>query len=131
MSGKHRWPQWCEPLRPDELTRRRLHKRVMAAAEGMLQIPDRTWQDVTARWSSALMPIAAGLAVAFGMLAYRISASPDPAAVAQIEQIEPSTVEREEIRPLLGPDVEAPPSLLIDASELNREAVLMAALVSR
>jgi len=128
MSGKHRWPEWCEPLRPDELTRRRLHKRVMAAAEGMLRIPDRTWQDVTARWSSALMPIAAGLAVAFGMLAYRISASPDPVEVAQIE---PSTVVTEEIHPLLGPDVEAPPSLLIDASELNREAVLMAALVSR
>jgi len=128
MSGKHEWPEWCEPLRPDELTRRRLHKRVMAAAEDMLRIPDGTWQDVTARWSSALMPIAAGLAVAFGMLAYRISASPDPAEVAQVA---PPTVETEEIHPLLGPDAEAPPSLLIDTSELNREAVLMAALVSR
>jgi len=32
MMGKRGWPQWCEPLRPDEMTRRRLHKRVMAAA---------------------------------------------------------------------------------------------------
>lgn len=130
MSGKPGWPQWLEPLRPDELTRRRLHKRVMAAAEGMLWVRDRTWQDVTARWSSVLTPLAAGLAVACGMLAYRISAAPPPEAAA-IAQVVPSTVESEEIHPLLGPDAEAPPTLLIDASELDREAVLTAALVSR
>jgi len=94
----------------------------------MLRITDGTWQDVTARWSSALIPLAAGLAVAFGMLAYRISA---PSPAGQVSQVAPSTVDTEEIHPLLGPDAEAPPSLLIDASELNREAVLVAALVSR
>ena len=122
------WPAWAEPLRPDELTRRRLHKRVMAAAESMLRIPVRTWQDETARWSAVLTPVAAGLAVAFGMLAYRASAALPTASVAAGE---PPTVETIEIRPVFGMDVEAPPVLLIDTSELNREAVLSAALVSR
>lgn len=139
MSGRrgHRddradWPEWLETLRPDEVTRRRLHNRVMATAETMLRIPERTWRDVTAGWSSVLTPLAAGLAVAFGVLAYRASIGPTADVVAAADQAsENVSLESHEIQPLLGPDDAGPPTLLIVEDELNREAVLRAALVSR
>lgn len=131
MSGRRGWPEWLEPLRPDELARRRLRKRVMLAAEGMLGMPTRTWQDVSASWSAFLTPLAAGLAVAFGTLAYRASAVPEAASFAPSAERLAASVVDAEIVPLLGADAEAPPALLIDGTEVNREAVFRAALVSR
>lgn len=131
MSGRREWPAWLEALRPDELTRRRLHKSVMARAEAVLRLPERTWRDVTAGWSSILTPIAAGLAVAFGVLAYRASIGPDIEMVANRASDDVPTVDSHEIQPLLGPDDAGPPALLIEENELNREAVFRAALVSR
>lgn len=131
MSGKREWPAWLEALRPDELTRRRLHNGVMTRAEAVLRLRERSWRDVTAGWSSILTPIAAGLAVAFGMLAYRASLDTDLAVAAADDVTDAVTLESHEIQPLLGPDDAGPPSLLIDENELNREAVFRAALVSR
>ena len=131
MSGRRGWPEWLEPLRPDELARRRLHKQVMQAAESMLRAPTRTWQDVSASWSAFLTPLAAGLAVAFGTLAYRASAVSETAALATSGQTTTASVVDAEIVPLLGADAEAPPALLIDGTEVSREAVFRAALVSR
>lgn len=131
MSGKQQWPSWLEALRPDEVTKRRLHKQVMARAESMLR-PDRSWSEVTAGWSSVLTPLAAGLAVAFGMLAYRASiATPGDSIATANVAAEELTLEAHEIQPLLGPDDAAPPALLIEENELNREAVLLAAFGSR
>ncbi|MDH3732738.1 MAG: hypothetical protein OEU54_04355 [Gemmatimonadota bacterium] len=121
------WPAWLEALRPDEVTRQRLHNRVMTTAETMLRLPERTWSDVTAGWSSVLTPLAAGLAVAFGVLAYRASIDPEIESMAATE---PASIERDEIQPLLGSEDTAPPALLIDEDELNGDAVLRAALVS-
>ncbi|MFV1985719.1 MAG: hypothetical protein ACC682_00445 [Gemmatimonadota bacterium] len=132
MNGKSEWPSWLEALRPDEVTSRRLHKQVMARAESMLRLPERTWHDVTAGWSAVLTPLAAGLAVAFGVLAYRASISPEPETLAQVDvHAGPATLESHEIRPLLGPEDSAPPALLIEENELNREAVFLAAFGSR
>ena len=130
MSGRRGWPEWLEPLRPDEVARRRLHNQVMTAAESVLRPPSRTWQDVSASWSAFLTPVAAGLAVAFGTLAYRASAVPDAALSAAPPTPAVSFVDSE-IAPLLGPDAEAPPALLIDGTEVSRETVFQAALVSR
>lgn len=130
MSGRgdHReWPSWLEPLRPDEVTRRRLHNRVMATAETVMRLPERTWHEITAGWSSVLTPLAAGLAVAFGVLAYRASVEPSAEALAASE---PASVESHEFQPLLGDETTAPPALLIDEDELSPEAVLRAVLVS-
>lgn len=122
------WPEWLEPLRPDEVTRRRLHRAVMRTAESMLRT--RTWTEVASRWSAVLAPLAAGLAVASGVLAYRAAtpaASPGPVAVTDV----PPVVAPLDLGPYLAPDAEAPPALLIDVAEPSREAVLTAALVSR
>jgi hypothetical protein len=86
---------------------------------------------VTAGWSSILTPIAAGLAVAFGVLAYRASIGTEVEIAATGPSDEVVTVDSHEIQPLLGPDDAGPPALLIEENELNREAVFRAALVSR
>ena len=131
MNGRQEWPSWLEALRPDEVTRRRLHKQVMMRAEAMLR-RDRSWSDVTAGWSSILTPLAAGLAVAFGVLAHRASIDSSSETVAVVDaQVEQRTFESHEIQPLLGPDDAAPPAILIEESELDREAVLLAAFGSR
>jgi hypothetical protein len=94
--------------------------------------PERSWSEVTAAWSSILTPVAAGLAVAFGMLAYRASIDVESETLAMIDaQVEAPTFESHEIQPLLGPDNAAPPSILIEENELDREAVLLAAFGSR
>ncbi|WP_419165277.1 hypothetical protein [Candidatus Palauibacter sp.] len=118
------WPEYLGPLRPDQLTRRRLRRNVMAAAGALLERRPLSWIDVTASWSAALTPIAAGLLVAAGVLVYRLSgpAAPDLA-------VEPETEPVELVRSL-APDVEAPPALLIDLVEPSRDAVLTAALVN-
>jgi len=118
------WPEYLEPLRPDEVTQRRIRRHVLAAAEA-LEIRARTWFDVTASWSSVLAPLAAGLLVVFGTLAYRAAEPVAPTVVAE------TPVEQRELVPSLAPDAEAPPSLLIDRAEPSRDAVLTAALISR
>ena len=133
MSGRNRsrngprgpaWAEYLEPLRPDELTRRRLRRGVMAAAEALLERRPLSWLDVTAGWSVALAPLAAGLVVAAGVLLYRLSvpAAPDFAG--------DSNAEPTGLIHSLAPDAEAPPHLLIDFVEPSRDAVLTAALIS-
>ena len=118
------WPAYLEPLRPDEMTRRRLGKRVMAAADALLQGRAPTWFDVTASWSSVLAPLAAGLLVVFGALAWRASVPtedplPGPEVATQPAGLVPS----------LAPDALGPPALLTAMDEPSRDAVLAALLV--
>lgn len=118
------WAEYLEPLRPDELTRRRLRRGVMAAAEALFERRPLSWLDVTASWSAALAPLAAGLLVAAGVLLYRISLPDAPALAADVDP-EPVGLVRS-----LAPDAEAPPALLIDLAEPSRDAVLTAALIN-
>lgn len=118
------WPSYLEPLRPDEMTRHRIRRHVLAAAEA-LETQARSWFDVTAGWSSILAPLAAGLLVVFGTLAYRA------ADTDREDLLAPATVERPTgLIHSLAPDAEAPPALLIDMAEPSRDAVLAAALIS-
>ncbi len=118
------WAEYLEPLRPDELTRRRLRRSVMAAAEALFERRPLSWLDVTASWSAALTPLAAGLLVAAGALLYRISV-PDAPEFAVDPDPEPVGLVRS-----LAPDAEAPPAMLIDLVEPSRDAVLTAALIN-
>ena len=118
------WAEYLEPLRPDELTRRRVRRSVMAAAEALLERRPLSWLDVTASWSAALAPLAAGLLVAAGALLYRISVPDAPEFVADADP-EPVGLVRS-----LAADAEAPPALLIDLVEPSRDAVLTAALIN-
>lgn len=120
------WPEYLEPLRPDQLTRRRVHRNVLAAAEALLTRRPLSWIDITASWSAALTPIAAGLLVAAGVMIYRLSGPVVPQVAAEEDApSEPVGLVRS-----LAPDVEAPPALLIDLREPSRDAVLTAALVT-
>ena len=123
-SGRRAWPEYLEALRPDQITRRRLQRNVMAAAEALLERRPLSWIDITASWSAALTPIAAGLIVAAGVLAYRVSGPAAPRLAAEAE-VEPVGLVR-----ALAPDAEAPPELLIDLVEPSRDAVLTAALIA-
>jgi hypothetical protein len=105
-----------------------LHRNILATATGMLRAPGRTWHEVTARWSTLLTPIAAAIALAFGMIAYGV-VEDEPVTVTI--DAPPAAREPLDLAPLLAPDAEAPPALLIDMAEPSREAVLTAALVSR
>ncbi len=125
-----RWPRWMEPLRPDGFTRRRLHRQVMASARSLLS-ERRSWQDVTAGWSSFLAPVAAGLTILFGALAYRAVRPASDGAADRVAAPLLTVSERDPIGFYLAPDAETPPQLLIDASEPSMESVLAAALVSR
>lgn len=118
------WPEYLEPLRPDQLARRRLRRSVMAAAEVLLERRPLSWLDVTANWSAALAPLAAGLLVAAGALLYRISVPDAPEFALDLEP-EPVGLVRS-----LAPDAEGPPALLIDLVEPSRDAVLTAALIN-
>ncbi|WP_419161380.1 hypothetical protein [Candidatus Palauibacter sp.] len=118
------WPEYLEPLRPDQITRRRLRRSVMAAAETLLERRPLSWIDVTARWSAALTPIAAGLLVAAGVTLYRLSL-PGSSQLSADPGPEPVGLVRS-----LAPDAEAPPALLIDFVEPSRDAVFAAALIS-
>lgn len=118
------WPEYLEPLRPDQMTRLRLRRNVRTAAAALLERPPLSWIDVTAGWSAALTPIAAGLLVAAGVLIYRLSEPAGPQVAAEAETEAVGLVRS------LAPDAEAPPALLIDLAEPSRDAVLTAALIT-
>lgn len=120
----HAWPGYLEPLRPDEVARHRMRKRILAAAETLLERRPPTWFDVTATWSSVLAPLAAGLLVVFGTLAYRASTPPAEPQVA----VEPS--EPVGLVPSLAPDAQALPTILTDTDEPSRDDVLAAVLIA-
>lgn len=117
---ERQWPAWLEPLRPDEMTRRRLRTEILAAATPLLRIRAGSWQDVAAGWSSVLVPLAAAIALVFGTLAHRAARSDAPPPV--------EIVERAEWERLLGPAPENPPAFLTGAQEPSREAVFTAAI---
>lgn len=118
-----RWPEYLEPLRPDEVTHHRLKRQITQAAETLLALRTRSWYEVTATWSAVLAPVAATLLIVFGALAYRTSAGTEP------EQLAAEPADQRELLHSLA-DTESPPALLIDADEPSRDAILSAALVS-
>ena len=124
--GRRAWPAYLEPLRPDQITRRRLRRNVVAAAEALLERRPLSWIDITASWSAALTPVAAGLIVAAGVLVYRLSGPATPRLAVEAE----AETEAVGLVRTLAPDAEAPPELLIDFLEPSRDAVLTAALIT-
>jgi hypothetical protein len=118
------WPRWLEPLRPDDVTRARIERRVREQAEPLLHARGAAagWQSVAARWAVPLAPIAAVLTVAFGVLAYRAMPG-EPAST----EAAPLTVEQ-----LVAEDPEdAFPALLTSATEPSKSHVLEAAMTGR
>ncbi len=74
-----RWPQWLEPLRPDDLSRRRMLGEIMRRARPMLAHREPDWLGVAAGWATMLVPVAAIITLVFGGIAIQASG---PSAVA-------------------------------------------------
>jgi len=107
-------------LRPDELTRARLRRTVMERAAPILaRRRALAWHEVTAGWSSLLVPLAAALIFVFAGLAYR-AARPDPDPVAEVAA---ATIEE-----LIAPEGAGPPALLTRADEPDADYLLSAVM---
>ncbi|MFQ5890400.1 MAG: hypothetical protein ACE5JR_10155 [Gemmatimonadota bacterium] len=66
------FPEWLESLRPDDMTRARLRRSILAEAQPLLTARCRgSWWEVASGWATLLAPTAAALALLFGALAYR------------------------------------------------------------
>lgn len=126
---QRRWPAWAEPLRPDDVTRARLARQIMARARPLLGARRESWQDVASGWASMLAPLAAVLLLFFTALAYRASdggiavadLGPEP-VVEFAPPSGPATVEE-----LVGGG-EAAPWLLTGAEEPSTDALLTAVM---
>jgi hypothetical protein len=112
------WPAWVEPLRPDEMSRRRLKNAVLSAAVPMLRAREWSWQDVAGRWAAVLAPIAAGLTILFAGLAYS-SSRPETEARAEAFEVDPL---------FLQPMEDGIPALLTSTLEPSMEGILAATI---
>ena len=122
---RREWPAYLEPLRPDEITCHRMRKGVLGAAEALLATRTRSWFDVTATWSSVLAPLAAGLLVVFGALAYRASARTADSEIAIESASAPVGLVSS-----LAPDAQALPALLTNIDDPSRDDMLAALLIA-
>lgn len=114
------WPAWLEPLRPDEVSRRRLRRAVFLAATPILRAREWSWQDDVARWTSVLAPVAAAIAILFAGLAYRAARPEAPEAEARVEVFE--------IDPVLQPLADGPPAMFTSTLEPDMEEILAATI---
>lgn len=75
----HRWPAWLRQLRPDELTRLRMRRRIVSDARPLLLARQDSWFDAVAEWATILSPVAAAVTLIFAGLALRQAGSTDAA----------------------------------------------------
>ena len=80
-STERRWPEWLEPLRPDDVGRRRMRRDVLAGARPLLEAREAGWFDVAAGWATVLAPVAAAITILFTAIA--IEASRDSRATIE------------------------------------------------
>lgn len=62
---ERRWPEWLEPLRPDDVSRQRMLRAIMDRARPILERREPDWFDVAAGWATILAPIAAVITLVF------------------------------------------------------------------
>lgn len=112
-----RWPGWMLSLRPDQLTRERMRRRIMDEAAFVLRARRAgSWWTVADRWTTRLIPLAAALALVFAGLARRASLP----VVADM----PPTVD--ELLQSANPN--GPPAVLTSATEPGLDQLLSAAV---
>lgn len=91
--GEGGFPEWLEPLRPDEMTRQRLRRAILAEAETLLAKRRRGgWFEVASGWATLLAPTAAGVALLFAALAYRAGAATEAERLAEAREAGPEPV---------------------------------------
>lgn len=116
-----RWPEWLEPLRPDDVSRARIQARIRVRSERELARRRRraAWQ-AAEQLARRMTPVAAAAILLFGWLALRAGAVPEPDArrPVAVEQL---------LQPAGG---EGPPAFLVSASAPGPEHAYEAALPS-
>lgn len=118
------WPAWLETLRPDPAARRRLQAAILSGATPILRAARRSWTDVASEWARPLVPLAAGMTLAFAALAW--------AAAGTSEAVAPGTEAALpwEAEVAAGEMAEVPSWLLTTAREPDADGIL-AAIVYR
>lgn len=112
------WPEWLEPLRPDDVARVRMRAVILRRAE-----PELARRRRRAVWEAAdligrrLTPFAAAAALLFGWLAFQAAPVPDPPEAVAVEEM---------LRP---PSGEGPPAFLVSARGPETEHAAEATLV--
>jgi len=113
-----RWPDWLLSLRPDQLTRERMRRRIVDEAGAVLRARRTgSWWAVADRWTTRLLPLAAALALVFAGLARWASQTPSvvdmPPTVAELLQ---------------SANPNGPPAVLTSATEPGLDQLLNAAV---
>lgn len=118
------WPEWMEPLRPDDVARKRLRSGILRKAVPLLEARrSEAWWGL-AGWTSRLVPVAAAAALFFLWLAS--SAAPD----RPVEMDRTATV-GDTMELIVGPAGSAPPRVLTAEDAPSPDAVLTAAVYER
>lgn len=119
------WPEWMEPLRPDDVTRRRVRSGIMRSAAPLLEARrQEAWWGL-ASWTSTLVPVAAAAALFFMWLA--TSVAPNQATVTDPTAAAYDTV-ADSIELIVGPGGAIPPRVLTAEQAPSSDAVLTAAV---
>lgn len=119
------WPEWLEPLRPDDVTRRRVRSGIMRSAAPLLEARrQEAWWGL-AGWTSTLVPVAAAAALFFMWLA--TSVAPDQAPETNPTAAAYDTV-ADSIELIVGPGGATPPRVLTAEQAPSPDAVLTAAV---
>ncbi|MFW6191862.1 MAG: hypothetical protein ACOC83_00135 [Gemmatimonadota bacterium] len=119
------WPEWLEPLRPDDVTRRRVRSGIMRSAAPLLEARrQEAWWGLAA-WTSRLVPVAAAAALFFMWLASSVAPSQTPVTVPTATAYD--TV-ADSMELIVGPDAATPPSVLTSEQAPSPDAVLTAAV---
>ena len=129
------WPDWAEPLYPDTATIGRLRRSVAVAVDSVLERRTRSSLGVAIGWASVVGPIAAAIAIVFGVLAYRAGAAGDPAfaragPAATQSPSWASSSNDQELLFMLAPEAEAPPDLLLTSERPSPDEVLAATFIA-
>lgn len=113
-----RWPDWLLSLRPDQLTRERMRRRIVGEAALVLRARrSGSWWLVADRWTTRLLPLAAALALVFAGMARRAS------HIATIADLPPTVDEL-----LQSANPNGPPAVLTAATEPGLDQLLSAAV---
>lgn len=112
-----RWPDWLEPLRPDDLSRARMRRAIARRAAPILQRRNVVWSDVASGWASRLAPLAVAVLLLFGWIAWRA----EPVETRQAASLDAEALIRRDT-------ADSPPRVLTSDDAPSADAILASAV---
>lgn len=111
------WPEWLEPLRPDDLSRARMRREIASRAAPILRRRALVWSDVASGWASRLAPLATAVLLLFGWIAW------------QAEPAETTATASLEAEALIRPDTADPPPRVLTSDDAPSADAILASAV--